>query len=400
MLIGLVGKPSSGKSSFFSAATLVDVAIASYPFTTIEPNRGIGFVRIDCVDTEFNTQCNPRTGFCKNHVRYVPIELIDVAGLVPGAHEGKGLGNKFLDDLRQADVLIHVVDVSGSTNEKGEMVPVGSHDPAKDIGFLEEEINLWFLGVLQKNWPKMGRIPISGKQQLLNLFTENLSGLSIKEWQIEKALMHLNLIEKKLNVWTEQDLKDFAVELRKKSKPIVIAANKIDLPGADKKFEALKATFPDLSIVACSAQAELALKKATKEGFIEYYAGTKDFAIKQEKKMNENQAKAMEYIRKTVLEKFGSTGIQEVLENAVFNQLKMIAIFPGGVNKLQDSEGRVLPDCFLMPVGSTALDFAFRLHSDIGNGFINAIDVRTKTMVGKTHELKNRDVIEINFKKR
>ena len=155
MLIGLVGKPSSGKSSFFSAATLVDVAIASYPFTTIEPNRGIGFVRIDCVDTEFNTQCNPRTGFCKNHVRYVPIELIDVAGLVPGAHEGKGLGNKFLDDLRQADVLIHVVDVSGSTNEKGEMVPVGSHDPAKDIGFLEEEINLWFLGVLQKNWPKM-----------------------------------------------------------------------------------------------------------------------------------------------------------------------------------------------------------------------------------------------------
>lgn len=400
MLIGLVGKPSSGKSSFFSAATLIDVAIASYPFTTIEPNRGIGFVRVECADRFFNVQCNPRSGFCKNGTRYVPVELIDVAGLVPGAHEGKGLGNKFLDDLRQADVLIHVVDVSGSTNEKGEAVPVGSHDPAKDINFLEEEINLWFLAVLQKNWAKLSRTPVTGKQHLLTLLMETVSGLSVKEWQIEKALMHLNLLEKKLNIWSEQELKEFAVELRKKSKPILVAANKIDLPGAPEKFEALKAQFPDLSIIACSAQAELALKKAAKENFIEYFAGQKDFVFKPEKTLNENQLKAIDYIKKTVLEKFGSTGIQTVLENSVFNQLKMIAIFPGGVNKLQDSEGRVLPDCFLLPEGSTALDFAFRLHSDIGNGFINAIDVRTKTMVGKEHALKNRDVIEINFRKR
>ena len=152
MLIGFVGKPSSGKSTIFAAATLIDVARASYPFTTIEPNRGMGFVRVECVDKEFNVQCNPRSGFCVNHTRFVPVELLDVAGLVPGAHEGKGLGNKFLDDLRQADVLIHVVDASGSTNEKGEAVESGSHDPSKDVKFLEEELELWMLGILENNW--------------------------------------------------------------------------------------------------------------------------------------------------------------------------------------------------------------------------------------------------------
>ncbi len=400
MLIGLVGKPSSGKSSFFAAATLIDVAIASYPFTTIEPNRGIGFVRVECVDKEFGVQCNPRTGFCKNGIRYVPVELIDVAGLVPGAHEGKGLGNQFLDDLRQADVLIHIVDVSGSTNEKGETVAAGSHDPAKDIEFLEEEINLWFLGVLQKNWQKMSKMPVAGTNQLLSVFMESLSGLSIKEHQIEKALRDLNLLEKHLRDWSEEEKKDFAVELRKKSKPIVIAANKIDLPNADKKLEELKKKFEDIDIIPCSAQSELALKKAARDGYLEYFSGQKEFAVKPEKPMNEKQAMALDYIQKNVLEKFGSTGVQEVLETAVFKRLKMIAIFPGGVGKLQDSEGRVLPDCFLMPPGTTAVDFAFRLHTDMGEGFVKATDVKTKTMIGRDHALKNRDVVEIHFRKK
>ena len=88
MLIGVVGKPSAGKSTFFNAATSQDVPMASYPFTTIEANKAIGFVRIDCVDKEFNTQCNPRSGFCHNHIRYGPIELIVLAGLGPGHHGG------------------------------------------------------------------------------------------------------------------------------------------------------------------------------------------------------------------------------------------------------------------------------------------------------------------------
>jgi len=106
MIIGFVGAPSSGKSSFFKAATLADAEIANYPFTTIKPNHGVGFVRIDCVDKDFGKQCNPRIGYCVNHQRFVAVDLMDVAGLVPGAHLGLGLGSQFLDDLRQAHVLI------------------------------------------------------------------------------------------------------------------------------------------------------------------------------------------------------------------------------------------------------------------------------------------------------
>src|SRR3989338_5626200 len=139
MLIGVVGKANVGKSTFFKAATLAEVEIANYPFATIKPNHGTGYVRVDCAEKFFNVKCNPRFGYCIEGIRFVPVDMLDVAGLVPGAHEGKGMGNQFLDDLRQADALIHVVDVAGTTNEKGEPITPGSYDPADDIKFLEEE---------------------------------------------------------------------------------------------------------------------------------------------------------------------------------------------------------------------------------------------------------------------
>ncbi|MDD5147944.1 MAG: redox-regulated ATPase YchF [Candidatus ainarchaeum sp.] len=396
MLIGVVGKPSAGKSTFFSAATLVDVAIANYPFTTIEPNKGIGFVRIDCIDREFGVQCNPRTGYCKNGIRYVPVELIDVAGLVPGASEGKGRGNAFLSDLSRADVLIHVVDASGSTNERGEPVAAGSYDPCNDIEFLEQEIGLWFFGIVQKNWPKISKAPFDSKAKLLEAFSKALSGLSVKESRIETALKKTSLLDKKLQQWSEQDQKEFAFALRKVSKPIVIAANKCDIPVAEKNVQRLKERFPEQHIIACSGFAELGLKKAAKQGLIEYDAGSSKFLKKQE--LNEKQAQVLDAIQKIVLDRFGSTGIQDVLEKTVFEILKYIAVFPAGVHKLQDAEGRVLPDVFLMPPNSTAIDFAFKLHTALGEGFIRAIDVKTKQTVGKEHLLKHRDAIEIIFK--
>ncbi|MDD5162997.1 MAG: redox-regulated ATPase YchF [Candidatus ainarchaeum sp.] len=396
MLIGVVGKPSSGKSTFFSAATLIDVAIANYPFTTIEPNKGIGFVRVECIDKEFGVQCNPRTGYCKNHVRFVPIELIDVAGLVPGASEGKGRGNAFLSDLSRADALIHVIDASGSTNEKGEPVAAGSHDPCNDVEFLEQEIGLWFFGIVQKNWPKISKAPFESKQKLLEAFSRALSGLSVKESQIEEALKKTGLLEKKLVQWQEQDQKEFAFGLREASKPIVIAANKADIPAAEKNIQRLKEKFPDSMIIPCSGFAELALKKATKQGLIEYDAGSEKFL--KNSPLNEKQAQVLEAIQKIVLDKYDSTGIQEVLEKTVFDLLKYFAVFPAGVHKLADSEGRILPDVFLLPPNSTALDFAFKLHTTMGEGFIRAIDVKTKQAVGKEHLLKHRDAIEIIFK--
>jgi ribosome-binding ATPase YchF (GTP1/OBG family) len=197
MLIGVVGKPSTGKSTFFMAATSTHVERSSRPFTTIKPNHAVGYVEVECVDKEFGKKCNPRSGSCINSRRFVPVELLDVAGLVPGAHEGKGLGNKFLDDLRQADVLIHIVDASGSTNENGEKVPVGSYDPRNDVRFLEEELDYWIKGILDRNWKKLEK---DSKHNNKNedVFTEQFSGLGMNKTIIARVLKELELAEKPL----------------------------------------------------------------------------------------------------------------------------------------------------------------------------------------------------------
>lgn len=393
MIIGVVGKPSSGKSTFFNAATMLDVAMASYPFTTIEANKGIGFVRVECVDRELGTQCNPRTGFCHSHIRYVPVEIIDVAGLVPGAHEGKGMGNQFLSDLSRADILIHVVDASGSTNEKGEAVPPGSHRPENDVIFLEEEIDLWFLGIIEKNWAKFSRAPHDSKAKLIEVMSQNLSGIGAKPDNVDDAMMGLGLSEKKLHTWTQEDRLGFAKKLRELSKPTIIAANKIDMPGAKENFEILKAKFPGKIIVPCSGISELTLRRAAKEEAVEYYPGDREFTVKKD--LNAKQKEGLDYIKTNVLGIFGSTGVQEVLERAVFGVLGYIAVFPGGVKSLADREGNRLPDCFLMPPKTTALSFAYSLHTDFGEKFIKAVDVKTRLLIGKDHALKHRDVIEI-----
>ncbi len=393
MLIGIVGKPSAGKSTFFAAATLIDVARAPYPFTTIEPNKGVGFVRVECADKDFSVQCNPRSGYCINHTRFVPVELLDVAGLVPGAHEGKGLGNKFLDDLRQADVLIHVVDASGSTNEKGEAVESGSHDPCKDVRFLEEELELWMLGILENNWGKFARQPLQTKQQIIDAVSKGLSGLGINDAQVDQGLNKSKLMEKRLNDWSPEDKRSFVHHLRLISKPIVIAANKCDLPHAQQNVEKMKKEFPHLMIIPCSAEAELTLKKAAKNNILDYTPGAEKFEMKTQ--LNEAQQNALKYIQEKVLTPLHGSGVQKVLDETVFSSLGYMAIFPGGTKGLTDSQGRVMPDCFLMPRNSTTLDFAFRLHTDFGKHFIKAIDVKTRMLLGKDHVLKNRDVIEI-----
>ncbi len=395
MLIGVVGKPSVGKSTFFKAATLAEAEIAAYPFTTIKPNHGAGYVKVKCVDSEFDVQCNPRLGYCMNHWRFVPVDMLDVAGLVPGAHEGKGMGNQFLDDLRQADVLIHVVDASGSTNEKGEQAAPLSYDPANDIRFLEVELDMWFLQILQKGWEKFARQIKQEKKEIHKALGKQLSGLGVSEETVYELIEKLGLNKEDPTVWTENNLMDLARSLRKRSKPMIVACNKIDVKGAYENFLRLKNEFKDYLIVACSAESELALREAAKKGLIEYIPGEGDFKIIDGGKLSEQQKRALEFIRMNILQKHNGTGVQEALDKAVFELLKYKAIFPGGVSKLADSEGRVIPDCFLLKEKATALDFAFHLHTDLGKNFIRAIDVKTKKAVGKDYILKNRDVIEI-----
>jgi len=390
MLLGLVGKPSCGKSTFFKAATLADVSIASYPFTTIEPNHGMGYVRVGALCKELNVKCNPRTGFCTGETRFVPVELMDVAGLVKGASEGKGLGNKFLDDLRQADLFIQIVDASGTTDLEGKE---GEGNPIEDVKMLENELNKWYCGIFRKVWAKFSRTIQTTGKSFSEAVAKQFSGLKVSEDDVKNVLTKLKLNPEKPASWSEEDLENFARTLRRSTKPMLIVANKIDKPGAEENLKKLKSEFPDMLVIPCSADAELSLRQAANAGMIKYLQGDSKFLI-YEDKINSKQKAALESIQENVLKTYGSTGVQEVLDKAVFELLGYIAVFPAG-SKLADSKGNILPDCFLLPGGSTALDFAYHLHTDIGDRFVKAIDVRTKQAIGKDHILKHRDGIEI-----
>ena len=392
MLVGIVGKANVGKSTFFKALTLADVLIANYPFATIKPNHGVAFVKIDCVCGEFKTQCTPRTGMCINKKRFVPVEIIDVAGLVPGAHEGKGMGNQFLDDLRQADAFIHIVDMSGSTNEKGEPIQPGSYDPAFDIRFLEIELDMWILNIIKRGWDKFARQVQQEKLNAVQSLAKQLSGLKVTEDLVKEAIATLKLNPEKPVEWTEEQLHQLAMLIRKRTKPMLIVANKMDIPTAQPNLENCKKQFPEYIIVPVSSECELALKEANNKKLISYIPGNPKFEVTGQ--LEDGQKKALDFVQK-FLDKYGSTGVQEAIDTAVFQLLKFITVFPGGVSKLTDSQGRILPDCFLMPPGTTAYEFASRIHTDLAKNFVAAIDVKTKRKIGRDAQLKNRDVIEI-----
>jgi ribosome-binding ATPase len=389
MLIGLVGKPSAGKSTFFRAATLADAEIASYPFTTIKPNHGIGYVKIKDLASEFGKVSNPRDGYVKEDFRFVPVELFDVAGLVEGASEGKGLGNKFLDDLTGVDAFIHVVDLSGETDAEGKATE--DYYPGEDIKMIGKELDLWYLGILKKVWKTLTRNMIVQKTDFAKTVAGQFSGLKVKEDDVKAVVLKEKLDVSKSVTWSDEQLFGFARALRRFTKPMIIAGNKIDMPKGKENYDKIKKEF-DYKIVPVFADGELALREADKAKIIDYLPGDNDFELKK-KDINEKQKEALDGIKK-VLDEFGSTGVQEVLNKTVFDLLDYIAVYPAG-SKLVDSKGNVLPDCYLMKNGSTALDFAYKLHSDIGKNFIKAVHVRTKQTLGKDYKLKNGDGLEI-----
>jgi len=392
--LGIVGKPNTGKSTFFSAATLIPVDIGNYPFTTIKPNRGIGYLRTPCVHTEFNVEDNPKNSLCLDGIRLVPVELIDVAGLVPGAWEGRGLGNQFLDEVRKADALLHVVDASGSTDCEGKMCKKGSHDPMEDVKFLENEITMWMNQILKKDWSKLARTAGSGKDDLVSLLEARLTGLSIKRYHIIESIRKSDLNMDKPEHWSDDDIIHFLDILRSVSKPTLIAANKIDLPTSEENIERMKES--GYTVVPCSAEAELALRRAGEKGLIDYTPGDCKLTTKNAEKLNAAQKKALDAIQEHILYKFGSTGVQEAINTAFFELLQMVAVYPvEDCEHLSDHKGRVLPDVYLVPYGTTALQLAYIIHTELGDSFIHAIDIRGRNRIGEDYVLKNRDVISI-----
>ncbi len=399
IMIGIVGKPNVGKSTFFSSATLKSVPVASYPFTTIKANKGIGYVSVRCVCREIGIEDNPVNSACIEGNRLIPVELIDCAGLVPGAWQGRGLGNQFLDEVMRVDSLIHVVDASGSTDSEGRSCPPGSHNPPDDVAFLEEEIDRWLYEILKKDWLKISRRVESSSEQLEIILEDRLSGLAIERGNIRYAIKEVGLNPKKPTGWDEDALLKFISELRGASKPMLIAANKLDIDTAEDNLKPLGETgYP---IVPCCAEAELALRKAAQAGFIKYLPGEKSFTIREEHSLNVKQREALESIKVKILDKWGSTGIQEAINKAFLDLLGMIVVYPvQDPDKLTDHEGRILPEAHLVPSGTTAKKFASIIHTELGEGFLYAIEVKSGNRVGEDHLLENGDVISIASTKR
>lgn len=393
-MVGIVGKPNTGKSTFFSATTLTPVEIGSYPFTTIKPNRGITYVRSPCACKEFNVQDNPVNSICLDGIRLIPVELIDCAGLVPGAWQGRGLGNQFLDEIRKADALIHIVDASGATDSEGKLCKPGARDPLEDVHFLETEITMWLAQILKRDWPKLVRTAESGKEDLLSLLEERLSGLAIKRNHIIEAVRKTELNAEKPASWSEEDLIRFLDTLRSIAKPMLIAANKIDVEPAEENFERLKSI--DYIVIPCCAEAELALRRATEKKFIDYRPGDCNFNVLEPNELTDSQSKALRVVKEKILLKFGSTGVQEAINKAFFRLLNMIVVYPvEDIERLSDHQGRVLPDAYLIPYGTTARQLAYIIHTELGESFIYAVEAREKKRIGENHVLKDRDIVSI-----
>ncbi|MBI2676245.1 MAG: redox-regulated ATPase YchF [Candidatus Aenigmarchaeota archaeon] len=390
MEIGIAGKTNVGKTTFFSAATLIDAEISGRVFTTIRPNIGISYARVKCRCGELNVKCNPNNSICRNGYRFIPVKLIDIAGLVPDAHLGKGLGNQFLSDIMQASCLIHVIDASGSTDIEGNVCKAGDHDPLEDVEFFEKELDFWIEGILKRNIENIRRKAEATKEKPEKALHGQLSGLGISEDDIKHAMSEAGFV-----LSGSENLMEFVSFLRKKSKPCIIAANKADVEASERNIKKLGEK--GYGIVPCSAASELALRKAAEKGLIEYMPGDSDFRTRDG--LNEEQRRGLDYIRKSVLEKYGSTGIQGAINEAAFGLLGMIVVYPvANISRLTDTKGNVLPDAFLVKKGTALKEFASRVHTQFAEKFIGGVGLDRKK-VGADHVLKDGEVIEILFEK-
>lgn len=393
--IGLIGKTNAGKTTFFNSATSSNEEISTYPFTTKHPKIGNASVISLCVHREFNLKDSPKNSTCVDGWRFIPIELVDLPGLIKGAWEGKGLGNQFLSVAAQSDVLLHIVDASGSIDSSGRLAEPGTGDPIADVSDIEEEMILWYLKLFEGNRDKIIRSINSGSDAVQSI-TEIFQGIGVKEWHVKRALEENELNDKKIGDFDPLQSRRFASTLRELSKPTLIVANKVDLSAAADNFKRLREHNKHMLVVPCSADAELTLRRAQIKGLIRYFPGDERFEINEKTSLNEKQKWALNFIRKDILGEYLQTGVQFALNVAVFKLLNMNVVYPvADPGKLSDKRGNVLPDAYLMRSGSSVEDLANEIHSDLAKGILYAVDVRNGLRLPINYLVKDRDVLSI-----
>ena len=393
--IGIIGKTNTGKTTFFNSATLDTSEISSYPFTTKEAKTSTGNAITLCVHPEFNVQDEPNNSKCVDGWRYIPIELIDLPGLIKDAWKGKGLGNQFLSIAAQSDALLHVVDCSGGIDSSGKITEAGTGDPVSDFADIEEELIMWYQKIMEGNRDKVSKLIKSGTE-IIDALTELYQGIGVKKLHVIEALKLLNLEEKEFDNFDTTDTKKLAKLLRKISKPTLIVANKIDVSGADKNFNRLRERYNENIVVPASADSELTLRRAEQQDFIKYSPGSEQFDIIKPESLNEKQQKALEFIKKDIMGEYMRTGVQFAINVTVFKLLKMNSIYPvANEDNLSDKKGRVLPDLILLKNGATIKDLANEIHTDLTKGLLYAKDLRYNLRLPTHYQLRDRDVISL-----
>jgi len=394
--LGIVGKTNVGKTTFFNAATLMSAEVSTYPFTTKAPNEGVCYAQTRCVCREFNVKDNPRNSACVEGWRFLPVEIVDVPGLIEGAWRGKGLGNQFLQVAMTSDAILHVVDASGSVDKEGSICQPGKGDPILDSEEVENELVMWFARIIKENAHKVARMTETRMLDTAAALSAVLSGLKVSTGHAQQALTESELAEKEFRQWNDDDMVRFAAYLRASCKPTIIVANKMDIETADANYDRLAQRFGSKFVIPCAAEAELALRRAQKAGLVSYIPGQEKFDVITPEKLSDKQKWALSYVSERVLDRWLRTGVQFAVGFAVFKLLSMNTIYPvEDERKLSDSHGNVLPDAHLMPPGSTCLDLAMKVHSDLADTFVYAVDVRSGLRLPKEYRLRDNDVVKI-----
>jgi ribosome-binding ATPase YchF (GTP1/OBG family) len=393
--IGLIGKTNTGKTTFFNSATLRAEEMSNYPFTTKGPNMGIANIATLCVHKEIDIDDNPINSECIDGWRRIPVEIIDLPGLIKGAWMGKGLGNQFLSVAAQSDALLHIVDASGSIDSEGRITEPGIGDPVADIGDIEEELVMWYVKLLEGNRERISRRLHSDKS-IVNGLLEVFAGIGVRSNHIRTALEESELDESDFDNWDDESTKKFSWILRDISKPTLIIANKMDLPDSSENFNRIREEYSDLIVVPSSAEAELTLRKAEQSNLIKYLPGQERFDVLDNSSLNEKQKWALSFIRRAVLGEYMRTGVQFAINVAVFKLLKMNTVYPVfNHEKFTDKRGNVLPDAYLLSSGSTIQDLAQSIHTDLAKNLLYAIDARTGLRLPADYMLKDRDILSI-----